>query len=204
MQPCLQRTGTSAAGRHRGRLQDSCRWSLLCQKACLGDFMAIVGAPNCRTWSLRGGPSHGWQGPAACGLADFWPSENVDRHSSLLLSMLLLYQLALEAGQPPAFLLEHPENPQNVLLGGPFSSANTSRMRLLSFDPAHFSAKPTSVLPNLAVDWDGLRCKHTSHPTWWNSSDLALWVWQMNTEIAEALENFFFRGTEGDPDRAVA
>ena len=56
-------------------------------------------------------------------------------------------------------------------------------LSLLAKALRHFSVKPT--LTNLALDWDGLHCRHTSHPASWNSSDLARWGWHSEHALSD-------------------
>ena len=90
--------------------------------------------------------------------------------SLLLLRMLLLYHLAVKVGpRPPAFLLEHPEDPAKFGASDLHKTCSSwwatsqcrdfsglSRMKVLSFDQCmlgHGSVKPTSVLTaQLRVD----------------------------------------------------
>ncbi|CAE6925506.1 MKK3 [Symbiodinium sp. CCMP2592] len=112
--------------------------------------------------------------------------------------------LSLASGpRPPAFLLEHPEDPANQCK----DFAGLTRMKIHCFDQCmlgHGARKPTAVLSNLALDWDGLRCRHPDHPVWWSSSDLARWGWQFNLELATSLLAFFSTSGDTDGDRSVA
>ncbi|CAE7501276.1 unnamed protein product [Symbiodinium sp. CCMP2592] len=184
-------------------------FSDLCALALSGDLMAIIGG--------------GRKGQAAWGLEDLQVSvlRDTDNDSLLLLRMLLLYHLAMASGpRPPAFLLEHAEDPANQ--GTSEAQQNCSswwataqckdfagltRMKIHCFDQCmlgHGARKPTAVLSNLALDWDGLRCRHPDHPVWWSSSDLARWGWQFNLELATALLAFFSTSGDTDGDRSIA
>ncbi|CAE7604154.1 MKK3 [Symbiodinium sp. CCMP2592] len=206
-------------------------FSDLCALALSGDLMAIIGGPNCRTWSILRhfpragcpGPVRGRKGQSAWGLDDLPESvlRDTDNDSLLLLRMLLLYHLSLASGpRPPAFLLEHPEDPANQGTSEAQQNcsswwataqckdfADLTRMKIHCFDQCmlgHGARKPTAVLSNLALDWDGLRCRHPDHPVWWSSSDLARWGWQINLELATSLLAFFSTSGDTDGDRSIA
>jgi hypothetical protein len=96
----------------------------LMRKAARGEIVAILGGPNCRTWTILlhmplpdGSPGHPLRGrhePDCWGLHDLTNTEliKVDSDSLLLLRMLAIYTMAKECGHNPAFLLEHPADPR--------------------------------------------------------------------------------------------
>ena len=102
----------------------------------------------------------------------------------------------------PAFLLKRPEDPSNYgktglhLQGCSWQAtsqcrdfASLCRMWTHTFDQCmlgHPSNKPTAVMTNLEVDWNGLRCDHQKHPQWFSSKALARWKWHMKLKIAQA------------------
>ena len=95
----------------------------LAAKARHGEILAILGGPNCRTWSIllhkplpNGTPGHPLRGreePACWGLGDLTPEERLktDDDSILALRLLELYAIARDHEHDPAFLMEHPEDP---------------------------------------------------------------------------------------------
>ena len=103
-------------------LQDGLYAHLL-EKARNGDVIAIVGGPNCRTWSILlhkplpdGTPGHPLRGrdePHCWGMHDLTREEatKVDDDSILALRMMALYSAARDNGHDPAFALEHPADP---------------------------------------------------------------------------------------------
>ena len=98
----------------------------LCRAAMKGQIRALVGGPNCRTWSIlrwfpkpgapqpvRGrSPDQTWGLPGLCQQ----DQEDTDNDSILLLRFLVIMVLAHEGAKihvhaRPATLLEHPEDP---------------------------------------------------------------------------------------------
>ena len=87
-----------------------------------GRIRAVLGGPNCRTWSIRlhipklggGKPLRGRSEQECWGLTTLTPSEQdkTDNDSILLLRQMELYHHAREHSTvTPAFLLEHPTDP---------------------------------------------------------------------------------------------
>ena len=98
-------------------------YSHLLDCARRGQILAILGGPNCRTWSAllhrpmpdgsAGRPMRGRSEPSCWGLANLGPAEaaKTDSDSILALRMLHIYHSCRAAGYDPAFLLEHPADP---------------------------------------------------------------------------------------------
>ena len=98
-------------------------YGILMRKAQRGELVAILGGHNCRTWTILlhmpqkdgtpGHPLRGRKAPNCWGLPDLTDDEQrkTDDDSTLLLRMRALYTMARECGRNPAFLLEHPADP---------------------------------------------------------------------------------------------
>ena len=95
----------------------------LLQSARKGHIMAVIGGPNCRTWSILlhkpdrtgedGRPMRGRDNPYCWGLQDLTPEEitKTENDSLLLLRMLAIHHLSSIHNSTTALLLEHPSDP---------------------------------------------------------------------------------------------
>ena len=98
-------------------------YSHLYWKALQGEILAIIGGPNCRTWSVmltfpdkQGNPGRPMRGRNE---QDTWGLPHLNKHevektdndSMLLLRMLALYEAAHSTVPDCKFLLEHPADP---------------------------------------------------------------------------------------------
>ena len=107
----------------RHDMMDDNLYTHLLRKGQQGEILAIVGGPNCRTWSILlhkpnpdnspGHPLRGRHEPDCWGMHDLTTEEahKTDMDSILLLRMLMIYDSAVARGHDPAFLLEHPADP---------------------------------------------------------------------------------------------
>ena len=113
-----------------GTLRDKTRHDMLADvyshlywKALRGEILAIIGGPNCRTWSVKltwpdrngnpGRPMRGRTEQDTWGLPHLTAAEQAktDDDSVLLLRMLALYEAASSTVPDCKFLLEHPADP---------------------------------------------------------------------------------------------
>ena len=95
----------------------------LLQSARKGHLMAIIGGPNCRTWSIclhrpdktghDGEPVRARHYPYCWGMKDLTKQQDdkVDADSLLLLKQLTLYHVSQAHNPDTAFLIEHPADP---------------------------------------------------------------------------------------------
>ena len=137
-------------------------------------------------------------------------------NDSLLLSSFTTSQ-SWWVTPPPAFLMEHPEDPANYGTSEIHQHCSswwaTSRCKALcrmwiqAFDQCmlgHPSNKPTEVIPGSGLGRTSLCCAHPKHLQWLSSKALARWGWQMNMEIASAILLYFGSQRNTQPDRQVA
>jgi hypothetical protein len=98
-------------------------YSQILRAANEGRILAVIGGPNCRTWSIRlhypqrdGTPGQPMRG---CDEQTLWglPTNTTDQQqktdddSMLLLRMLHIMDVATDSGTTPRFFLEHPSDP---------------------------------------------------------------------------------------------
>ena len=178
-----------------------------------GHVIAVLGGPNCRTWTilrvikpmpqspqLRGYEAkHLWGLPKVVNPDGSLPSKEVEKcdvDSILMLRFLLLARIAKETAQAP-HLLEHPAEPE---VEGPTVWRTTQYLNFhedyatnkITFDECRLGqlvAKPTTIdtdLPGLEA-WQDLRCNHVAHPHIDSTEELSRWPRDMMQGIATAL-----------------
>ena len=96
-------------------------YSTLCTACIEGKVAAVIGGPNCRTWSIRrhipkpggGTPVRGRLWPSCWGLDNLEPQaqSKVDGDNTLLRRQMVLMRLAYFYEQRTCLFLEHPEDP---------------------------------------------------------------------------------------------
>lgn len=191
-------------------------YSTLCTACIEGKVAAVIGGPNCRTWSIRrhipkpngGSPVRGRLWPTCWGLDNLEPQaqRKVDGDNTLLCRQITLMHLAYFYEQRTCLFLEHPEDPDicsRVPNAKHCSSIwvvpevaqfiQTTDLKLYSFDQCRMGQvvpKTTKVATNLPLKkWKDLYCNHRDHcdSGITDSSSLSRWPWEMNLQIARAL-----------------
>ena len=160
------------------------------EAASEGRVLAVIGGPNCRTWSIRlhmpkpggGIPLRGRDGPEVWGLLSNSSADQkeVDDDSILLLRMWSIFEDASIANSvKPAFLFEHPTDPAtcNQLPAAKICSSiwvtdlaqkmfNHYGIRTKTFDQCRLGqivAKTTTIGIDEGLDianWPALKCDH--------------------------------------------
>ena len=192
-------------------------WNSLCTAAVQGLIWAIVGGPNCKTWSIRrhfrrpvgqpqAYPVRGRSEPECWGLMDNSPGKQneVDDDSVLLLRQMRLIDLMHKKLAWAVHLLEHPADPA-ICCDHPAAKTCSSIWvtevirswrqavpgTLLTFDQCRLGqvvAKTTTAHTNLDLAWDNMRCNHGKHTAEVpDSAELSRWPWQMMLDISAAL-----------------
>ena len=110
----------------RHDMSDHNLYTHLLRKGQQGEILAIVGGPNCRTWSILlhkpnpdnspGHPLRGRHEPECWGMRDLTPEEahKTDMDSTLLLRMLMIYDSAVARGHDPAVARGHDPSSQEL------------------------------------------------------------------------------------------
>lgn len=192
-------------------------WNSLCTAAITGKIWAVVGGPNCKTWSIRrhfrkplgqpqAYPVRGRSEPECWGLpniSDAAQSE-VDDDSILLLRQMLLTSLMHEHCSWSTHLLEHPADP-SICCSHPAADRCSSiwvtqvmadwsrsvRGSTITFDQCRMGQlvpKTTTVHTDMELEWNGLRCNHNGHKAEiTDSAELSRWPWGMMLDIAKQL-----------------
>ena len=193
---------------HRHDMHNDDLFTQLLVAAREGRILAILGGPNCRTWSKLlsrkrhdghfHGPLRGREPWALWGLHtnEEHHQRKCDDDNILLLRQLLLIYEAFEHGV--SYLLEHPADPGPPHPSWWISDQCSSLLRLVggrlhTFDACRLgqiTAKATTVATNLEdLHWlHDLRCKcRYPHYSRDDYEGMARWPWQLMLGIATAL-----------------
>ena len=191
----------------------------LATAASEGRLLAVIGGPNCRTWSIRlhipkpggGIPLRGRHEPEVWGLPGLstTDSKKCDGDSVLLVRQMFLLSIARSQNTGSVGLLEHPADPalhSSVRNAQECSSIwHTAAIKqwlidtaqsTYTFDQCRFGQivpKTTTIATSLPLaHWTNLFC---NHPTAYHNSlvmdsgELSRWPWSMNLQIAEAVRS---------------
>ena len=193
-------------------------YTQLLQAAQEGRLLAIIGGPNCRTWSIRlhypqrdgtpGQPLRGRTNDAIWGLRTNTTAQQskTDDDSMLILRMLHLMDVATHSKSSPLFFLEHPADPAQH--SPHHNSANCSSiwdthfmqqftqqhsLHVTTFSQCNLGNpvdKATTIAHNIHAfrKYDGWMCEHDQHKYTGTTSELSRWGWDMNIAIATGLQ----------------
>jgi hypothetical protein len=166
----------------------------LISRAANGQIVGIIGGPNCKSWSiLLHTPREGFPTPKRSrdcpyGIVGLTAREQnkLDLETELLHRMVLIFMTAVMFGKTPAYVMEHPEDPEMVRMrnergkGGKESKEEEPRREIASwwatedwkdlkeflqqanFDQGplgHATRKPTTIGTNLEDLWRRLEEK---------------------------------------------